>query len=190
MRADHGPFFWVIRIFPNVLGRNIAQTFYADPQVRSVFLEKVYREGSVTDYEVVLKRKDGSPVTVATSSYLYFDETGHILGVEGTFRDITDRKRITDRLREAEQQLSDIINFLPDATFAIDREGIVIAWNHAIEEMTGVPAGDIIGKGNYEYAIPFYGEKRPILIDLVLKEDSDLTSKLLLCPATGECPDC
>ncbi|MDD3071855.1 MAG: PAS domain-containing protein, partial [Methanoculleus horonobensis] len=42
------------------------------------------------------------------------------------------------RLRESVQQMNQIIEFLPDATFAIDREGKVIAWNRAIEEMTGV----------------------------------------------------
>jgi PAS domain S-box-containing protein len=61
--------------------------------------------------------------------------------------------------------------FLPDATFAIDTNGVVIAWNRAMEKMTGVPADQIPGKGNYEYAIPFYHERRPILIDLVLTDN-------------------
>jgi PAS domain S-box-containing protein len=77
-------------------------------------------------------------------------------------------------LRESEHRLNDIINFLPDATFVIDNEGRVITWNKAMEEMTGVKADDILGKGNYEYAIPFYQTRRPILIDLVLKPDSEI----------------
>ena len=44
---------------------------------------------------------------------------------------------LSTRLRESEQQMNQIIEFLPDATFAIDLEGRVIAWNHAIEDMTG-----------------------------------------------------
>jgi len=75
------------------------------------------------------------------------------------------------RLRKSERQLNDIIGFLPDATFAIDMEGRVIAWNRAIEELTGVKRADIINKGNYEYAIPFYGSRRPILVDLALNEE-------------------
>ncbi|MBN2061113.1 MAG: PAS domain S-box protein, partial [Deltaproteobacteria bacterium] len=63
----------------------------------------------------------------------------------------------------------DIINFLPDPTFAIDNMGKVIAWNHAIEVMTGIPASDMLGKGNYDYSLPFYNERRPMLIDLILK---------------------
>lgn len=62
-------------------------------------------------------------------------------------------------------QLLEIIEFLPDATFVIDHKGAVIAWNRAMEDMTGVPKSDILGKGDYLYAVPFYGESRPIVID-------------------------
>ena len=79
------------------------------------------------------------------------------------------RKRAELSIIESEKRLADIINFLPDATFAIDRAGHVIAWNRAIEEMTGVSAADMLGKGDYEYAIPFYSTPRKILIDLIFE---------------------
>jgi PAS domain S-box-containing protein len=87
--------------------------------------------------------------------------------------DITERIRAEDALREKERMLSDIISFLPDATFVIDREGKVLAWNRAMESMSGIKAEDMLGKGNYEYAIPFYGKRRPILIDLALEASPD-----------------
>ena len=74
-------------------------------------------------------------------------------------------------IRDHERREADIINFLPDATFAIDTKGVVIAWNRAMEKMTGVKTSEMLGKCNYEYALPFYHERRPILIDLVLKDD-------------------
>ena len=85
-----------------------------------------------------------------------------------TFEDITERRQAEEALRESERHLSDIIEFLPDATLVIDKQGRITAWNKAIENMTGYSPSDMIGKGDYEYAIPFYGERRPILIDLVL----------------------
>ncbi|MDO9036246.1 MAG: PAS domain S-box protein, partial [Methanoregula sp.] len=75
------------------------------------------------------------------------------------------------RTRESERRFADIISFLPDATFVIDKNGVILAWNRAMEEMTGVPAEQMIGKGNYEYALPFYHERRPIVIDLVIHDD-------------------
>ena len=84
------------------------------------------------------------------------------------------RKRVEEALRASEQRLADIIDFLPDATFAIDDKGIVIAWNRAIEEMTGVPKEKMIGRADREYAVPFYGRRRPIMIDLVFAEEDEI----------------
>jgi PAS domain S-box-containing protein len=84
---------------------------------------------------------------------------------------ILERQMAEDALKDSERRLGDIINFLPDATFVINRDGVVIAWNLAIEKMTGIKAANILKKGNYEYALPFYKERRPLLIDLVLKPD-------------------
>jgi PAS domain S-box-containing protein len=65
--------------------------------------------------------------------------------------------------------LTTIIDFIPDATFAIDVDGKVTAWNKAIEEMTGIKREDMLGKDDYAYAIPFYSQKRPLLIDFALR---------------------
>ena len=274
-----------------IIGLNIAENFYFYPEDRGIFLSATENQGAVADYELTLKRRDGTPVAVATSSHQYFDEDGNLLGIEGILRDITERKQaeqtlrdseskfralaessssaifliqgtkyiytnpafermsgytmdalagmnfwdfihpdfrelvrnrglnrlkeegppsryeikyitkhgrvkwvdfsatvidlenkptimgstfdITERkeaeeaLRESKQQLSYIIDFLPDATFVVDRTGKVIAWNRAIEEMTGIKAADMLGKDDFEYSLPFYGIRRPLLIDLV-----------------------
>ena len=83
-------------------------------------------------------------------------------------QDITAQKRTEERLRESERLLSGIIDFLTDATFVIDSQGKVLAWNRAIETMTGVKKEDMLGKGNYKYAIPFYKKRRPMILDLAL----------------------
>lgn len=83
----------------------------------------------------------------------------------------------TQQLTKSERRLGDIINFLPDATIVIDREGKIIAWNHAIEEMTGIKAADMLGKDNYEYALPFYGFRRPILIDMTFMSIAEVEAK-------------
>ncbi len=93
--------------------------------------------------------------------------------------DITDRKRVEEELRATRQRLIDIIEFLPDATFVIDEEKKVVAWNLACEEMTGVRKEEIIGKGDYVYSIPFYGERRPLLIDYVTMDSDELQKKYM-----------
>ena len=74
-------------------------------------------------------------------------------------------------------QLTRIIDFITDATLAIDIKGKVVAWNKAMEILTGTKAIDILGKGNYEYALPFYNCRRPILVDMVLKPDAKIEAE-------------
>ena len=64
-----------------------------------------------------------------------------------------------DDLRESRQQLSDLINFLPDATFAINPRIRVISWNRMMEKMTGVPPDAILGTGKYLDALSVINEK-------------------------------
>lgn len=66
--------------------------------------------------------------------------------------------------------MKSIIEFIPDILFAVNKNGKVIVWNKTAENMTGVPKKDILGKGNYEYAVPLYGKRIPILIDYALME--------------------
>lgn len=100
--------------------------------------------------------------------------------------DITERKKAEERLSEERQKLLDIIEFLPDATFVIDEERRVIAWNRALEEMTSTPKEEIIGKGDYAYSIPFYGERRPIIIDLIFLSEEEIESKYTYVEREGE----
>jgi PAS domain S-box-containing protein len=87
------------------------------------------------------------------------------------------KRRIQEGYKNSAQRLSDLVNFLPDATFAIDLEGKVIAWNKAMEEMTGVKNSSIMGEGDHIYALPFYGKKQDLLIDLVLHETKEIREK-------------
>ncbi|MCX5846086.1 MAG: PAS domain S-box protein [Deltaproteobacteria bacterium] len=133
-------------------------------------------DGNLQPYEFRVFAKDGAIFHVRTSSRPLWDD-GRLVGLTGVMTDISEFKRAEEALRESERRLSDIIDFLPDATFAIDLNGKVIAWNRAIEEMTGVKAPDMLGKGNYEYALPFYGKRRQILIDLVFSSDEEIEKK-------------
>lgn len=104
---------------------------------------------------------------------------GEMFGAVETLEDITDRKLAEEAFFEAQQQLANIVDFLPDATFVIDNQGIVIAWNRSMEELTGFKASSMLGKGDYEYALPFYGKRRPILIDLALGPQEEVEAKYL-----------
>lgn len=69
-------------------------------------------------------------------------------------------------LSEAYRHIENILAMLPDPTFVIDNTGRVLIWNQAMEKMTRIPSTEIVGKGDYLYAIPFYGSRKPMLVDL------------------------
>lgn len=158
----------------------------------------VSREATKTfDWELI--RKDGSKIYVETSTSPLIGKNGEVTGFFGIIRDISERKEAARALQESQRRLADIINFLPDATFAIDMNGRVIIWNRAAEEITGVKSQDILGKGNYEYSFAFYGYRRPILIDFVnqvewsddysyesFRKDGGIIEGETFCPALGE----
>jgi PAS domain S-box-containing protein len=157
------------RFREEIIGRT-ANDLFPSKEMAQISWEKdeeVFRTGVENLNEETNAYAPGKIRTVQVKKTLYIDNAGNQFLV-GITRDITERKQMEEALGKSQRILADIINFLPDATLVIDRQGKVIAWNRAIEVMTGVKAEDILGKGDYEYSIPFYGVRRPILIDLVL----------------------
>jgi PAS domain S-box-containing protein len=94
--------------------------------------------------------------------------------LENMITQATARKRAETSLRESIRRLSDIISFLPDATLAVDRGGNLIAWNRAMEELTGVPAQQMLGRNESDYSLAFYGTRRPLLIDLIFTTNEEV----------------
>jgi PAS domain S-box-containing protein len=117
------------------------------------------------------KKKDGTvfPVEIVGGPYTWKGKKVMF----GVARDISERRQAEEALREAHGRLDAIVEFFPDATLVIDAGGKVTHWNKTIEEMTGVLKADMLRKGEYEYALPFYGVRKPILIDLALSMASD-----------------
>jgi two-component system, cell cycle sensor histidine kinase and response regulator CckA len=116
-------------------------------------------------YEFRGLRKDGTVIhlEVSATRVVYRDRPMTL----AYMRDVTERIRAAQAIEEERKRLSDIVEFLPDATVVIDNGNRVIAWNRAMEMMTGVRKEDILGKGDFAYAEVFYHEKRPMLIDAV-----------------------
>jgi PAS domain S-box-containing protein len=86
--------------------------------------------------------------------------------LQGMFRDITERKKVDDDVKQSEQKLSQIIQGSSVATFVIGKDHKVIYWNSACKNLTGIPAERMIGKDAQWSA--FYKEKRPLLADLIV----------------------
>lgn len=123
--------------------------------------------GGESSWELPIRAEDGSEfIVIARTSPIH--QQNQIVGELLLIEDITERKQAEAELRESQRRLADTIESLPDATMVIDRQGRIMYWNREMVELTGFPAIDMVGRGNYEYALPFYGIRRPILIDMII----------------------
>lgn len=91
-----------------VIGMNIAKDFYLYPDEREKLLQTLKERGQITGYEVTLKRRDNKPLIASVNSHFYRDRDGNIIGIEGVFRDITDRRRAEEALKESENKFKDL----------------------------------------------------------------------------------
>jgi PAS domain S-box-containing protein len=129
---------------------------------------------------------DGKQAWLDTNKVPFHDAEGNVVGILGTFEDFTERKRAEEELRAAHRQMQDIIEFLPDATFVIDRNRQVVAWNRALEEKTGVRKEDILGQGDYAYSAALYKTRQPTLIDLIGCSDPEIEAQYNFVEKKGE----
>jgi PAS domain S-box-containing protein len=103
-----------------LIGRDIAHMFYFHPDDRKPLLEALAKNGKVTEFEITLKHRNGIPVLAATSTHYYYDKDGTVLGVEGTIRNITGRRKTENALRESQSQLINAMNLSRMASWEYD----------------------------------------------------------------------
>jgi len=130
--------------------------------------DDIFKNGEMVITTEVI-RKDDLEIAIEIRRIPIFSRNmvTHIVTV---FRDVTHIRERENILKETYQKLSDIIENLPDPTFVINKKKEVIAWNRTMEKISGLKKEKIIGKGNFEYSIPFWGCRRPMLIDFLDRE--------------------
>jgi len=94
----------------DILGKNIAQDLYFAPEERKRYLKELEKnKRNLKDFELTLKKKDGTPLIISDTSHLYYDEDENIAGVEGIFVDITECKQ-SEKIQKALYNVSKTAN--------------------------------------------------------------------------------
>jgi PAS domain S-box-containing protein len=125
---------------------DIVQDLYVNPDDRKVFRERIEREGHVKDMEVEFKKKNGDKITVLLTSHPIKNERGEVVGYQGINLDISERKRIENQLREANEFFMNLIESSVDGIIAADMKGNIFIFNKGAEALTGYKAEEVIGK--------------------------------------------
>jgi PAS domain S-box-containing protein len=130
----------------DLLQIDITNDLYAIPGDRKIFQNMVERDGSVKEWEVDFKRKEGGRITVLLSAHAIRARDGKVVGYEGIIIDITDRKQLERELRETNDFMKMLIESSPYAIIATDIKGNIILFNRAAEELLGYRAEAVLGK--------------------------------------------
>ena len=129
-----------------LIGKNVADDFYFHPGERDSFLRVLNEKGKVTHHEVMLKRRDGSPLIVSANVQYYYGKNGNIIGIEGVYSDITERKRVEVELKNNEAVLRGIFDASPAGIALLTPERAMLKVNHSLARITGFSEQELLGK--------------------------------------------
>jgi PAS domain S-box-containing protein len=125
---------------------DIARDLYVNPEDRKVFQERIERDGYAKDMEVEFKKKNGERITVLLTGHPIKNEKGEVVGYQGINLDISERKRIENELREANEFFMNLIESSVDGIIAADMKGDIFIFNKGAEALTGYAAEEVISK--------------------------------------------
>jgi PAS domain S-box-containing protein len=118
---------------------------YGDPEERKKFIEKIKKMGSVKSEELILYKRDGTPIKASVTANVKYDERGEIEWIDGVIEDITERKQVEEKLRESEERYRLLIETMNEGLGMVDNKGIRTFVNKKFCEMTGYSKEELIG---------------------------------------------
>lgn len=131
---------------------------------------QVFKDGGTHVVERSAPTDKGMVHVEITASPLRDSKGDIVAGIE-IAHNITERKKAENLMREQQHFTENLIINSAVATFVLDADHRVLTWNRACEELTGVPAAEMVGtEGQWK---PFYDHKRPVLADIVLGREPE-----------------
>ena len=131
-----------------------ASHIYADPDDRLTFVKELEFNGYVRDYELKLKKKDGTHIDCLLSATIRRSADGKVLRYQGIIRDITQHKQSEEALLQTERRFRELLENLKMIAILLDLEGNILFCNDYLSEKTGHEKGDILGKNWFDIFLP------------------------------------
>ncbi len=113
---------------------------------------------------------DGTRTWVSTTKIPRYDAKGNIIGVLGISRDITERKRLEEKLQEKVEELGEEVIFksnlltsllsnIPDSIYFKDKESRFVEISKSKAEQVGLVKEEVLGKTDFDYFTKEHAEK-------------------------------
>jgi PAS domain S-box-containing protein len=128
-----------------LLGTPVANV-YINPQDREGLLKVITERGEVVDYELELKSKNDRLIYTSVNAHLLLDPAGKPIGIEGSLRDITARKKAEEELLNLSRKNELILASLGEGVYGVNLNGDATFINPAMLQMLGYSTEELIGK--------------------------------------------
>ena len=133
-----------------LIGTDI-KAFYDDPAQRTKLIQTLKENGVVSDFEIMLRNRDGTHIPCSISSKLLLDEASDPIRITSMIRDISERKRAELAARESQTRLRALMEASPDLVWLKDPDGRFLYCNRRFERLYGATEQEITGRTDYDF---------------------------------------
>lgn len=127
----------------SLLGRNVDSEFYTSPEQRVTFRKEIEAQNFIRDFEVTLRRKDGSQLIAVESSFAIRDEEGKVERYQGVLLDVTAKKHAEEEIRRRNRELNALNAMAVIATQSFDLDEILNLTLRQVISLLGAEAGSV-----------------------------------------------
>jgi PAS domain S-box-containing protein len=118
------------------------EELYQNPVERAALLSALKKNKFIVDFDLKLKKKDGSLMQCLETAHLLTDENGRIIGSQGIIRDVSEKKKREETLN----MLQTAINSSSEAMIITDCGGSILYVNPAFSSISGYSAAEVLGQ--------------------------------------------
>ncbi len=170
---------------------------YNDPQLGfklghpdDRYLLKYVMDGEIPEEPVVLRwiKKDGSVIWTELQITPSYDEKGELIAIDGVARDVTKRKTAENKLRESEENLSNLISNIPGVVFSClnDENWTMIFLSDGCKELFGYKPEELIDNKTLSYTELIHPEDREYVWNTVQNKEKQYTVEYRIITKSGE----
>jgi PAS domain S-box-containing protein len=131
-----------------------AEELYVTTEDREEFKRTVSSQPFGSHYECEMRRFDGATLWVENQSTAFRDSEGRVLYFEGSLKDITERKRSEEALRNSEARFRTAFENASVGMTLVDLNGVYFEVNPALARMVGYRPAEMIGRPVADFTHP------------------------------------
>ncbi|MBI1767308.1 MAG: PAS domain S-box protein [Bacteroidetes bacterium] len=125
--------------------------YFTEPQRAKDGVKETFEKGIVTEYALTLISRTRRFLQVSFNASVFRDASSNVRGIFASARDITDRVRLEEQLRESQAYNRGLIEASVDGLITVDSEGFISDVNEQMCRMTGYKRDELIGSSFKQY---------------------------------------